>query len=377
MHTSFDLSDRNKEVKNHSQTKKNQLRRKDWLGSLLTLLLIAGGGSTILWAVNSNQKETKDFSEYMLSAESGSLPGLITASGELQAKVSVNLSPKKTGLIEELYVKEGQEVKEGQPIALMESGDYLYRQNELKAEYLKQKAAYDRRKSLFQQGAVSSEQLDEFRNRFLSIEARLKQIGVEGKDLLVKAPFTGIITTRYAEPGSFVAPTTRASSVAGSTSSSIVELSKGLQIVSKVPENDIGRILIGQKATVRFDSFPEERFLAKVIEIAPRSIKSDNVTSFEVKLSINSPPEKLRIGMTTDIDFQTGKTKISTLVPTVAIVTEDGKPGVLVLGKNDKPKFQEIELGTSSGSKTAILKGLSPGDQIFIDIPPWIKTKRD
>ena len=80
--------------------------------------------------------------------------------------------------------------------------------------------------------------------------------------------------------------------------------------------------------------------------------------------------------MTVDVDFQIGKTDISTLVPTVAIVTEDGRPGVLVVGQNNQPRFQKVELGASSGSKTAILNGLNPNDQIFIDLPPWAQQKR-
>ena len=81
--------------------------------------------------------------------------------------------------------------------------------------------------------------------------------------------------------------------------------------------------------------------------------------------------------MTADVDFQTGESAISTLIPTVAIVTENGKPGVLVVGQNNQPKFQEVELGLSSGSKTAIINGISPNDLIFVDLPPWASKRRD
>ena len=88
-------------------------------------------------------------------------------------------------------------------------------------------------------------------------------------------------------------------------------------------------------------------------------------------------PEDLRIGMTSDINFQTGATKISTLIPTVAIVTENGKAGVLTIGKNNQPKFKRVELGTNSGSKTAIISGLQPGEKVFIDLPPWAKERKN
>ena len=126
---------------------------------------------------------------------------------------------------------------------------------------------------------------------------------------------------------------------------------------------------------MRVDAFPDERFEAKVAEIAPRAEKKDNVTSFEVTLNLLAPPPKLRIGMTADIDFDIGQSAINTLVPTVAIVTENGVPGLLVIGQNDQPRFQAVELGNSSGSKTAIIKGITPGKRVFIDLPPWAKKK--
>ena len=199
----------------------------------------------------------------------------------------------------------------------------------------------------------------------------------ENRQLLIRAPFPGTITARYADPGAFVTPTTTASTNAGATSSSVVELSQGLEAVARVPESDIGRIVIGQDADVRVDAFPDERFKARVSEIAPRAQKQDNVTSFEVDLELIDPPAKLLIGMTADVDFKTGRSPARTLVPTVAIVTENGTPGVLLVGDDQQPRFQNVDLGSSSGDQTAILKGLQPGTRVFIDLPPWAKQKRD
>ena len=336
---------------------------------------MSGGG--LAWKLGPGQSRNRDVSNYTVKAKSGKLSSLITSSGELKAKRSVNVSPEKSGLLEELFVKEGERVTKGQLIAKMKSGDYFYRLNELKADYEKQKAAYQRRKNLFVQGAISADDHDEYLNRYLTSQARLKQREVEGNELNILAPFDGVITTRYAEPGAFVTPTTGASSNAGSTSASIVELSEGLEVIAKVPESDIGRIRIDQVANVRVDAYPDKRFKARVSEIAPRAIKTNNVTSFEVTLLLINSPQELRIGMTVDIDFESKSTDVSTLVPTVAIVTENGKPGVLIVGKQKQPLFQKVQLGTSSGSRTAIIKGVNPGELIFVDIPPWVKKTRD
>jgi len=364
-------------------------QRKRLISLSAAVVLITAGG--MAWRFSSQQRLGRDLSNYTVETERGTLPGIVSANGELQAKRSVNVSPKKAGLLKELYVDQGDEVKKGEVLARMDSGDYNDRLDEAKAlerkeqaEYETRKADHERRDNLYQQGAISADDASKYRRLYLTSRAnlaaaqeRVQQRITEGSELLIRAPFSGVITARYAEPGSFVTPTTAASATAGASSSSLVELSEGMEVNAKVPESDIGRIRIGQNASVRVDAFPEQRFMARVSEIAPRAAKTENVISFAVKLNLIKPSPQLLIGMSADVDFQTGKTAPSTLVPTVAIVTEKGKPGVLLVGQKNQPRFQAVELGTSSGSKTAILSGLKPGTRIFIDLPPWAKPKRD
>ena len=364
-----------------------RLRRRRTVALIAGGLLLLGGGA---WSLGFGRNGNRDLSDYTVSAERGTLPGVVTASGELEAVRRVNVSPKRQGVLNALLVDEGDVVRKGQALARMDSGDLRDRLDELKALERQAQADYDarqadfrRREILFQRGAISAADLDDFRARYLTSQAalvaaqeRIQQRSVEGDDLLIRAPFDGVITQRFAEPGAFVTPTTTASATAGATSSSIVELSQGLEVAAKVPESDIGRIRVGQNAGVRVDAYPDQRFEARVREIAPRAVKTDNVTSFEVELDLIGPAPDLRIGMTVDVDFQTGRTNASTLVPTVAIVTEEGKPGVLMVGAQDQPRFQAVELGASSGSQTAIINGVKPGTKVFIDLPPWAK-KRD
>ena len=364
-----------------------QRRRRRTLAWIAGAALVVGGGA--IWTFGPGRNSSRDLSPYTVMAENGSLPGVITASGELEAVRRVNVSPKRQGLLQSLLVNEGDVVVQGQVLARMDPGDFRDRLDELQALRLQAQADYDarladyqRRRTLFDRGAISAANLDDFKARYLTSKAalsaaqeRIEQRSVEGDDLLIRAPFAGVVTERFAEPGAFVTPTTTASATAGATSSSIVELSEGLEVAAKVPESDIGRIRVGQKAMVRVDAFPDQRFEAGVREIAPRAIKTDNVTSFEVELDLVDATPDLRIGMTVDVDFQTGRTPASTLVPTVAIVTENGKPGVLLVDDNNQPRFQAVELGSSSGSQTAIVNGLQSGTRVFIDLPPWAKQR--
>jgi len=360
------------------------LRRRLWIGLGLVGVLAAGG----LWQ-RQRTLTRRDLGPYTVVSRSGVLPGVVTASGELDAERRVNVSPKRQGVLRELMVEEGDRVAAGQPLARMDAGDLQERLQELEAnlraaEAELQRSASELRRNqpLYRQGAISLNDLNRFiadyqtkRMAMVAARDRLLQRKVEREDLVVRAPFAGVISQRYAEPGAFVAPTTTAAAVAGASSSSIVELSSGLEVEAKVPESDLGRLRLGQPASVRVDAFPDRSFAARIRRISPRAVKQNNVNSFEVKLALVEPPTDLRIGMTADVSFQTGQLRADTVVPTVSIVTEDGRPGVLLVGRDRQPKFQPVELGPSSGKDTAILSGIKAGTRVFIDLPPWAKRK--
>jgi HlyD family secretion protein len=360
-------------------------RRWLWAGAVAAGLLLGGGG---LWLRQRSASEA-DLESYTVLARSGDLPGVVNASAELEAEQRVNVSPKRQGILEELFVEEGDRVESGQPLARMDAGDLQERLRELKAQVISAEAQLERSRSelernerLYRQNAISLSDYNTVRSTFLVEQAavnaarqRLEARRVEQADLIVRAPFSGVVTQRFADPGAFVTPTTTASATAGATSSSIVELSQGLEVVAKVPESDIGRVREGQPASVRVDAFPDRRFAARVKRITPRAVKQNNVTSFDVYLTFVEPTPELRIGMTADVGFQTGVLRERTLVPTVAIVTENGQPGVLLVGADRKPTFQTVELGESGGRDTEILSGLEPGTRIFIDLPPGARRR--
>ena len=364
-------------------------RRRDRRGLWISLALLVHAVAGLGWWLRQKALANRDIAPFTVLSRTGSLPGVVTATGELDAVNRVNVSPKRQGQLVDLLVDEGDRVVAGQPIARMDDGDLRDRIQELQANLLAAKSELERSRSelqrnepLFRQGAISLNDLNRFRSDYevksMAVNAagqRLEQRLVEGNELTVRAPFSGVISQRFAEPGAYVTPTTTASASAGATSSSIVELARGLEVIAKVPESDLGRLSLGMPASVRVESFPDRRFPAQLRQIAPRAIKTNNVTSFEVKLQLTEPAPLLRIGMTADVDFQTGTLGPRTLVPTVAVVTENGRPGVLLVGKDREPKFQPVVLGVSSGRDTQIISGLASDTPIFIDLPPWAKKR--
>ncbi len=208
-------------------------------------------------------------------------------------------------------------------------------------------------------------------------QADLERVKIIYQDTIITAPFTGIITQKYATPGSFVTPTTSASNTASATSTSILALARGLQVVAKVPEVDLPTLKLGQSAKIIADAYPNEDFVGKVIRIAPEAILENNVTSFEVTVGLMTGQDKLRSKMNADVTF-IGKDLMDVLtVPTVAIVSLAGKTGVMVPGVENQPKFRSVKIGLVVDNKTQILSGLEQGQRVFIDLPEDQNPKND
>ncbi len=205
--------------------------------------------------------------------------------------------------------------------------------------------------------------------------AQVQAAQAQFQDSLVVAPFAGLITQRYASIGAFVTPTTSASSSSSATSTSIVALAKDLEVKAKVPEVDIGKIKLGQKVEITADAYNDKPFQGTVRLIAPEAVIEQNVTSFEVRVQIDSGKDVLKSGMNVNTVFSGERTSNALTIPTVAISTKRGQTGVYVPNENSEPKFQNITVGATVKDKIQVLKGLKSGDRVFIDIPKGFKDK--
>ncbi|TAE55701.1 MAG: efflux RND transporter periplasmic adaptor subunit [Nostocales cyanobacterium] len=223
------------------------------------------------------------------------------------------------------------------------------------------------------------EQIDQLKAAVAVAKAQLKQQQILLDETIIRAPFAGIVTQKYAEIGAFVTPTTSASSSTSATSSSIVALATGLEVIAKVPETDIGRIRQGQSVEIVADAFPDQVFKGSVRLIAPQAIEEEGVTLFQVRIGIENGGDKLRSGLNVDVTFLGDRINDALTIPTVAILTENGQTGVLIPDENNnnKPKFQEIVIGAQIKNETQVLEGIKSGDLIFISPPADYKIKKD
>jgi HlyD family secretion protein len=223
--------------------------------------------------------------------------------------------------------------------------------------------------ALEQRQKTQETELARLESSVAAARASLEQIKIQYRDTVITAPFDGIVTQKYATEGSFVTPTTSASSTASATSTSIIALASGLEVIAKVPEVDVGLLQRGQPVRIVADAFPEEVFEGRVILVAPEAIIENNVTSFEVRIGLVTGRDKLKSKMNVDVTFVGQQLDNALVVPTVAIVTREGKSGVLVPDAANKPSFKPVSIGLVLDDKTQILSGLEAGEKVFIDLP--------
>lgn len=214
-----------------------------------------------------------------------------------------------------------------------------------------------------------SEEITSAKAEVSEAEAQVKFYQVQLEDTKVRAPFSGIITQRYAVEGSFVTPATSASDATSATSTSIVALAKDLEVLAKIPEADIAQIQPNQPVEIIADSYPDQVFKGRVNIIAPEAVKERDVTLFQARIMIETGKDQLQSGMNVDLRFIGEKLKQALVVPTVAIVTNKGQAGVLLPDNNNKPQFHPVTVGSQIGNQIQILKGLQTGDRVFIELP--------
>ncbi len=224
------------------------------------------------------------------------------------------------------------------------------------------------------QNGSRPEQIDQFEASVAAAQSELKAVQVQLDDTIIRAPFSGIVTQKYATVGAFVTPTTSASNTASATSSSIVAVSRGLEVLAQIPEVDIGQVKQGRIVEIVADAYPNQVFKGKVRLISPEAVVEQNVTSFQVRIALTTGQEQLKSGMNVDLTIVGAVVQDALVVPTAAIVTDKkGQTGVLIPDDKKQARFSPVEIGSAIKDKTQIVSGVKTGDRIFLSPPPNYK----
>jgi len=198
-------------------------------------------------------------------------------------------------------------------------------------------------------------------------QANLKQLEEQLSYTDVVSPIDGIVLSRDVQMGDAVSSIL----VLGSSATLVMTLgdTSEVYVKGKVDESDIGKVYLGQPARIKVESFKDKTFQGKVTKISPMGVEKDNVTTFEVRVSINNPGGELKAEMTANAEIILDEHKSVLQIPEGAILYDKDKKASVEIpdpkGKEGKTKVA-VNIGISNGAKTEVLSGLKEGDQVVL-----------
>jgi len=198
-------------------------------------------------------------------------------------------------------------------------------------------------------------------------EASLKQLEEQLSYTTITSPIDGVVLSRDVQVGDAVSSIL----VLGSTSTLVMTLgdTHEVYVKGKVDESDIGKVYLGQAARIKVQSFPDRTFYGKVTKIAPLGVEKDNVTTFEVQISIDNPGGELKANMTANAEVVLEEHKHVLTVPEQAVLYDkDRNASVWVPDPHGKDghRIVNIKTGLSNGSRVEITSGLKAGDTVIL-----------
>ncbi len=398
---------------------------------LLALAIVFVLGAAVLAAVfvvvGGAKKGKQVYAEEVVSRD---IVELVKASGEVNARVKVNISSPLIAKIEKLYVKEGDEIAAGKPFlelekqALLAARDDWSSRLEMARNEVEQARINladaglkaERARRLAGEGILTKEQLEAVELALASARLRLTAADeqvvqaqanlVKARDDLSKttifAPLSGRVVSLQAEEGEVVVSGTmnNAASVIGT----IADLSEILAEVD-VDETEIVRVRVGQPATLAVDALPERDFAGRVMELGSSGFNrpaQPDVTFFRVKLLFESPDPELRPGMSVRADIETARKEDVAVAPIQAVVRRPpagsgsearagtsgpatGRPGgsepeeieVVFVITDGKAVQRPVETGLADETGVEISSGLAAGERIVTGPYRILKDLKD
>ena len=389
--------------------------------SIVAAVLVAAmiGG---IWGYTSINGATAEIDASKLATvERGTMVRSVVATGKVEPITKVEIKSKANGIIEKLYVEVDQLVQPGDLLAELDKEQLRARVRELEASLQAKKAgfaaaqaqltknrieaespdvefarrSYQRALSLFDQKLLAQSGLDDAKSALevaenkqraaqgqlvisqarvgesqaavAEAQAAIERAEEELANATIRAPIRATVLTRDVELGSPV------SSILNLGANATLVMTLGdidsVFVRGKVDEADIGRVRLGQEAKITVETFKDHTFEGRVTQISPIGAEKDNVTTFEVKVSITNAAKELKANMTANAEIVLEEHPNSLIIPEAAI-TYDAKRNASVevldpsmdAGRRTVP----IKTGVGNGTRTQVLSGLKEGDKVVL-----------
>ena len=394
-------------------------KRKRILWVTLTLLVLGSAAFFSLKAIGN--KPAKIDPEKLAKVERIDLARSVVATGKVQPVTQVEIKSKASGIIQKLPVNVGDFVHKGQVLCELDQNDLLpalhqqqaalhvaqaavrsaqadYKRYEVEATgpdvpFLKRDM--ERARNMFSNGLIAQNARDETEKNYemavqkqesakanlgsaaaaiakaeASLEQQQAAVSIAEENLrnaTIVAPMDGIVLSRDSEIGTAVSSIL----VLGSGATLIMTLGdlNEVYIKGKVDESDIGKVYLGQPARINVESFKDQKFTGHVTKISPMGAEKDNVTTFEVRVSISNEKHILKAQMTANAEIILDEHKGVLAIPEGAIFyNKDKSTAAEIPDPTNEKGFRKVAIttGVSNGSKTEVVKGLTEGQQIIL-----------
>ncbi len=286
----------------------------------------------------------------------------LDAVGTIQASQSVNISAEVAGMVEEIYVKQGENVQSGTPLVQLRTYDEQAKLDALKAAVQLAELTYKRDKAQFEASAISQQTLDIDKANWEIAKANVAQQQALLNKKLIRAPFTGQIGVRQIDVGQYLDP--------GAAITTLQALDS-VYVDFYLPQQTLGTLKLGQKVHLKVDTYPSELFTGELIVINPKvEINTRNV---RLRALLKNPQHKLLSGMYVSVNIATGGLKSQLTLPRSVLTFNAFGSSVYKLEQagldsQGKPKLiakQSLVItGETRGDQIAIIKGINAGDTI-------------
>ena len=396
---------------------KKKKRKRIIIGSIVAAVVLISAG--VLFALSRGG--TKIDPSKLAKVEKNDLAKSVVATGKVTPITKVDVKSKASGIVKKLLVDAGDKVKQGQLLAQLDKVEIEAQVEQSRAalqaaeasmraaesDYERAKVdaegpdvpllkrAYERAQGMAKEGVVSASALDDAQKNYemalnkqnvskaqvtvlrskiaqsqaqvAQDKANLKQLEEQLSYTDILSPIDGVVLSRNVEMGDAVSSIL----VLGSSATLVMTLgdTSEVYVKGKVDESDIGKVYLGQPARIKVESFKDKTFNGKVTKISPMGVEKDNVTTFEVRVSINNPGGELKAEMTANAEIILEEHKNVLQIPECAIIYDKDKKASVEVpdskGKDGKKKVA-VNIGISNGAKTEVLSGLKENDQVVL-----------
>lgn len=257
------------------------------------------------------------------------------------------------GKIISMKFEEGDQVKQGQLLAKVDDEMLQLQLDNAEVSLEGNKNDDNRYSNLAKENAVSGVQVEKTKLGVRSGEIQKKQIQKQIRSTSIVAPYSGVITRKMIDLGSFVGN--------GTQLFEITDISS-LKLTVNVPERDVLKFHEGSAVTVRVDIYGDRDFKGKITNI---SVVADKAHNFKVQVEVPNPKRELMAGMYGSVRIGNSTSKTALSVPRLALVGSSKNPQVYVV-RGKKAYLTNFTAGTSDGDYIEVVDGIKAGDQIVV-----------